>query len=235
MPDASLIKELAYLTTPHIADGCLVSGNPIRIAPAGTKAVVAGMTCFGRARPIQHLGSIDIFLEAIEAMAPGEVLVVDNGGKLDEACIGDIIVLEAQAAGAAGFVVWGLHRDNRELTTAGFPVFTLGAIPTGPQRSAIRPDDVLTRATVGTVTVTAQDFVVADENGAIFLAEDKLTEIVPAAMAYRDIEARQLKAMRTGKSYRKQVAFADYLACRAQTPSYGFRQHLKEISAAGEV
>jgi regulator of RNase E activity RraA len=37
--------------------------------------------------PAQHVGSVDIFLEALEGAAPGEVLVVDNGGRLDEACV----------------------------------------------------------------------------------------------------------------------------------------------------
>jgi hypothetical protein len=50
---------------------------------------------------------VDIFLEALEGAAPGNVLVVDNGGRLDEACVGDLVVLEAQAAGLEGIVIWG--------------------------------------------------------------------------------------------------------------------------------
>ena len=44
--------------------------------------------------------------------APGDVLVVDNGGRLDEACVGDLVALEAQAAGVEGMVIWGLHRTR---------------------------------------------------------------------------------------------------------------------------
>ena len=40
------------------------------------------------------------------------MLVVDNGGRADEARVGDLVVLEAQAAGPGGVVVWGLHRDT---------------------------------------------------------------------------------------------------------------------------
>lgn len=234
--DPSLIDELANLTCPHIADGCLASGNPVRIAPAGTQPLVAGMRCFGRAMPVQHMGSIDIFFEAIEEMSEGDVIVIDNDGRRDEACIGDIVLLEAKAAGAAGFIVWGCHRDSKELAEIGFPIFSLGSVPTGPnKRAPNRPSDVLSRATVGHNNVTRSDFVVADANGALFLAEDKLDEIIPAAMQYRDMEARQLKKMRDGVSYRSQTRFADYLAKREEDPSYGFRQHLKSIAAAGEV
>ena len=38
-----------------------------------------------------------------------------------------------------------------------------------------------------------------------------------------------------GKTYRDLVRFAEYLARRRKEPTYGFRQHLKDIEAAGEV
>ena len=66
--------------------------------------------------------------------APGDVLVVDNGGRLDEACVGDLVVLEAQAASLEGMVVWGLHRDTGDIRAIGLPVFSLGARPNGPRR-----------------------------------------------------------------------------------------------------
>lgn len=230
-----LIDELSNLTTPHIADGCLSTGNPVRFAPAGTKPLADGMRCAGRVRPIQHDGSIDIFFEALEGMPPGEVLVVDNGGRLDEACIGDIVLLEVKTAGAVGFVIWGLVRDTQELSEIGFPVFSLGSLPTGPQRSSPRSADVLQRASIGRNSVTARDFVVADANGVLFIAEDRLEEIIPAAMSYRDTEAKLLKAMDEGQNFRTQVRFTEYLSRREQNPGYGFRQHLKDIEAAAEV
>jgi len=233
--DTALVEELRNLTTPHLADGCLRVGVPIRFAPAGVRPLVDGMCCVGRARPVRHVGSIDIFLEAFEQSEPGEVLVIDNGGRRDEACIGDIIVLEAQAAGLAGFVIWGLHRDNKELEETGFPVFSLGAVPAGPQRLHIRPPDVFARAAFDRYTVTADDFVVADTNGVLFLPIDRLVDIVAAAKACRETEGKQIRAMKEGQTYRSQTRFAGYLERRKQDPGYGFRQHLRDIEAAGEV
>jgi 4-hydroxy-4-methyl-2-oxoglutarate aldolase len=230
-----LTDQLSKLTTPHLADGCLRTGVPIRFAPAGMKPLTENMQCAGRARPVRHVGSIDIFLEVFEKAEPGEVLVIDNGGRLDEACIGDIILLEAKAVGLTGIVIWGLHRDSKELSEIGFPVFSLGALPTGPQRLHARPLDIFSRATVGPHVIATADFVVADANGVLFLPEDRLTEIVAAATLYRETEARQLKAMRDGRSYRAQTRFKEYLARREREPGYGFRQHLKDIEAAGEV
>jgi len=233
--NAKPIHELGDLTTPHLADGCLRANVPIRCAPAGVRALTSDMRCAGRARPVRHVGSIDVFFEALQGAAPGEVLVIDNGGRLDEACIGDIVALEVKAEGLTGILIWGLHRDSKELCEIGFPIFSLGALPTGPQRLNARPPDVFTRAMVGPHVVTPDDLVVADANGVLFLPEDRLASIVSAAMNYRETEARQLNAMRSGRTYRDQVRFRDYLSRREGDAGYGFRQHLKDIAAAGEV
>ena len=231
----TLIDQLITLSTPHLADGCLRTNVPIRCAPTNLRPIVGNMRCAGRARPIRHVGSIDIFFETLQGVTPGEVLVIDNGGRLDEACVGDIVAIEAREAGIAGIVIWGLHRDGQELSEIGFPLFSLGALPTGPQRLNTRPPDIFSRATVGTHVVTPSDLVVADPNGVLFLPEDRLDDIITATVAYRETEARQLKAMRTGRSYRSQVRFSEYMSRRDQDASYNFRQHLKDIEAAGEV
>ena len=111
----------------------------------------------------------------------------------------------------------------------------LSALPTGPQRLNTRPAAIFSGATVGAHTVVSSDFVVADANGVLFLAEDGLDDIIAAAITCRETEARQLKAMREGRSFRDQVRFSEYIAHRDQKPGYTFREHLKEIEAAGEA
>ena len=161
MDHQELRRRFATLTTAHLADACLRAQVPVRCAPAvGT--VMPGSRLAGRVAPAQHVGSVDIFLEALQGAAPGEVLVVDNGGRLNEACVGDLVVLEAQAAGLEGLVIWGLHRDTADIRAIGLPVFSLGAIPTGPQRLDARPHDALASATVGDWPVGREDLVLGD-------------------------------------------------------------------------
>ncbi|MEU8261519.1 RraA family protein [Micromonospora sp. NPDC048999] len=118
----SMRQRFAALTTAHAG---LRVGVPARCAPAGLGPVVPGGRTVGRVRPARHAGSVDIFLEAIDRAAPGDVLVVDNAGRTDEACVGDLVVLEAQAAGLAGVVIWGLHRDTVDIRAVGLPVFSV--------------------------------------------------------------------------------------------------------------
>src|SRR5690242_20720219 len=107
MDHQMLQQRFAALTTAHLADACLRAQVPVRCASALMRAVVPGSRLAGRACPARHAGSVDVFLEAFETAAPGDVLVVDNGGRLDEACVGDLVALEAQAASIEGIVVWG--------------------------------------------------------------------------------------------------------------------------------
>ena len=129
-----MLTEFGGLSTPLVADACIRSGVPLRVAPPGIGAVVPGQRVAGRALPTRHYGSVDVFLEAFSGAAHGDVLVVDNGGREDEACVGDLVVLEAQAAGVSGLIVWGLHRDTAELTQIALPVFSYGRCPAGPVR-----------------------------------------------------------------------------------------------------
>jgi 4-hydroxy-4-methyl-2-oxoglutarate aldolase len=232
--NADFVVRLASLSTPHLADACLRVGASVRCAPAGVTAVQRGMRCAGRALPVRHVGSVDIFLEVLAHARPGDVLVVDNGGRLDEACVGDLVTLEVQKAGLQGIVIWGLHRDTDELLGIGLPLFSLGTMATGPQRLDPRPADSMQSARVGPWNVTRQDFVACDSDGVLFMPEEKLQEIMVAATNIRETERKQAEKMHTGVSLREQTRFAEYLSSRALNPSLGFREHLRRLGGAIE-
>jgi regulator of RNase E activity RraA len=184
--------------------------------------------------PAQHVGSVDIFLEALQGAAPGDVLVVDNGGRLDEACVGDLVALEAQAAGLEGLVIWGLHRDTADLRAIGLPVFSLGAIPTGPQRLDVRPHDALASVTVGEWAVGREVVVLGDDDGVLFVPAARAVDLFRVAETIRDTERRQAERIRAGVSLRRQLQFDRYLAQRQRTPSLSFRDHLRAVGGAIE-
>ncbi|MEJ3654623.1 RraA family protein [Actinomycetes bacterium KLBMP 9759] len=225
-------RRFAALTTAHIADGCVRAQVPVRCAPTGVRAVVPGSRLAGRAAPAKHVGSVDIFLEVL---TPGAVLVVDNAGRVDESCVGDLMVLEAQAGGMAGIVIWGLHRDTAEIREIGLPVFSTGALPTGPLRLDERPADAVTSARIGECTVTGSDVVFGDDDGVLFVPADRLGDVLDAAERIRDTERRQAELIRAGTSLRSQVRFDGFLAARADEPGLTFREHLRRVGGAIEA
>ncbi|KXK61711.1 dimethylmenaquinone methyltransferase [Micromonospora rosaria] len=234
MDNHELRTRFSGLTTAHVADGCLRVGVPLRCAPAPLRAVDPGTRLAGRVLPARHVGSVDVFLEAYQSAEPGDVLVVDNGGRLDEACVGDLVVLEAQVAGLAGLVVWGLHRDTADIRAIGLPLFSLGATPAGPQRLDPRPADALDTATVGEWPVGRGDLVLGDDDGVLFLPVDRADEALGVAESIRDTERRQADRIRAGDTLRAQVRFADYLAARRDRPASTFREHLRAVGGAIE-
>ncbi|MFF8913106.1 RraA family protein [Streptomyces sp. NPDC015032] len=229
-----MLKIFDDLSTPLVADACLRVDVPLRAAPAGIGAVIPGHRIAGRALPVRHYGSVDVFLEVFGRARQGDVLVIDNGGRPDEACVGDLAVLEAEAAGVAALAVWGLHRDTPELVEIGLPVFSYGSHPLGPVRLDEREPEALTTARFGPHLVSGEDLVFGDEDGVLFVPAGRAEEVLATAQAIRQTEREQARRIRAGETLREQTSFDGYLARRSADPSYTFRQHLRRTGGAIE-
>ncbi len=160
--------------------------------------------------------------------------MVDNGGRLDESCVGDLVVHEAASAGLAGIVIWGLHRDTADIRAIGLPVFSLGAVPTGPLRLDDRPPHALEAATVGEWTVSRDDVALGDDDGVLFVPGAATEHLFAAAEQIRDTERRQADKLRAGVSLRAQLRFGSYLLLRERNPALTFREHLRSLHGAIE-
>ena len=220
--------------TAAVADAAVRLGIPVRSAPVRLVPVLPGRAFEGPAAAVTHLGSVDVILEAIDDAPPGAVLVVDNGGREDEACVGDLLALEAREAGITGVVIWGRHRDTAQLREIGLPVHSLGAHPFGPRR--VPPAGTAMRtAFLDGVAVGPEDVVVADDDGVLVLPADRRAELYAAARAIQATETAQAERMRAGESLRAQLDFSGYRSRQRADPSVTLRRHLAERGGAIET
>ena len=222
-------------TTPFIADACVQLSLPVRVGPFGLKPNIAGAKAAGHARPARHAGSTDVFLEAIAASDKGDVLVIDNGGRRDEGCIGDLVVGEAFMSGLAGTVCWGTHRDTAAILSFGARVWSLGTCPNGPLELRKRHDTAMLAANIGSITVTLEDYVFADDDGVVVVAQADLERIVTTAKDIADREGAQAVRLLKGELLRTQLELSTYLQKRAANPDFTFRDHLKSFGGAIEI
>lgn len=233
MDNAEIHRAFEGLSTPLVADAIVRLGLPLRVAPREIRPIV-GTRLAGRALPARHAGSVDVFLEAIDSASLGDILVVDNGGRTDEGCIGDLLAIEASVHGVAGMVVWGAHRDTSELMAIDLPIFSCGSCPNGPLRSRDRDADALTRARCGWQLVERGDVVFADLDGVLFVHERHLGAMFPIARDIAMREREQAILVRKGRTLRDQFRFKAYLERRQKDPEYTLRRHLKEVGGAIE-
>ncbi|HEY7000221.1 MAG TPA: hypothetical protein VH330_00645 [Candidatus Udaeobacter sp.] len=234
MEAESLSGAFAELSTPLIADAAIRLKIPFRIGPPGIRSVTPNQRLAGLALPVRHFGSVDVFLEAMQNGRRGDVLVIDNGGRLDEGCIGDLTALEAQHCGLAGILVWGAHRDTPELRQIRLPIFSYGTCPSGPQRLDTRDSSALRSARFGEFLVEPSDVVFADDDGCLFVVAERIEELLGLAQEIWERERRQAEEIKGGQSLREQLQFAQYLKKRATDPGYTFREHLRKISGSIE-
>lgn len=110
--------------------------------------------------------------ETLATPGAGKVLVVDGGGSLRNALIGDMIAQSAVNNGWEGIVIYGACRDVDELAKLDFGVLTLGCVPI---KSVRRNEGQLNiDIEFGGVTITPGNYIYVDNNGVIVSATNLL-------------------------------------------------------------
>lgn len=232
--------QLADIATAQITDACIKEKVKYVCAPAGLSSVLSEHelkhTLCGSVVPVRHYGSVDVFLELIETTPKIEnsILVIDNNGRTDEACIGDLVALEAKHAGFAAILIWGLHRDTRDLRKIGLPVFSYGAYPSGPVRLDVRESDVFKSARFGDAVITNEHTAFIDQDGAIFVETKYVDQVIEVAKAIREREVKQANSAANGTSLRDQFRFDEFLKKRSNNSSLTFREHLRDVMSSIE-
>lgn len=106
---------------------------------------------------------------AVAESGEGRVLVVDGGGSLRRALLGDMLAETAADNGWSGFVIAGAVRDVDELAVTAVGIKALGACPLRTDKRGEGQRDIT--VSVGGAAIAPGDIIYADNNGVICSAE----------------------------------------------------------------
>ncbi|GAA5190679.1 dimethylmenaquinone methyltransferase [Rugosimonospora acidiphila] len=124
----------------------------------------------------------------LEAVRPGDVLVVQAYGSAFTGCLGDMLVRYFQRRGGAGIVVDGRIRDAERVRRLGLPIWCTGYTPHYASQSELFPWAYEVPVAVGGVLCLPGDLVVADDDGAVVVPRRKVGEVVAKARDHEEWE-----------------------------------------------
>ena len=133
---------------------------------------------------------------AIERIQPGEVLVLAMPEPRPIALIGELLATQVKVRGAAAILVDAAVRDVVELRELGLPIWTRFIRATGANKTAIGELD--TPITVGGARIAPGDIVVLDADGAVNIPVARSAEVLAAAEARCEREARLREKLLAG-------------------------------------
>ena len=201
--DRNLIAQYRMLSTANVSDGLDrlgIKGAPHGIGPlwdACPKIVGPAATLklvpVGQAEESPVLGT----LEAVKRGRPGDVLVIDQAGRMDVNSYGGVAGFTTRHFGLAGCVIDGVTRDIDEYKQLNLPVYGRGFIQQSI-RDRCACAGYAIEVQLGGVPVRPGDLIVADENGVCVVPQEKAAELLEFAQLFKSIEDTVVEAVRGG-------------------------------------
>jgi regulator of RNase E activity RraA len=124
----------------------------------------------------------------LEAVQPGDVLVIQAYGSRFSGCVGDILARYFARKGGAGIVVDGRIRDAGRIRELGIPVWSTGTTPHYASQSELVPWAYDVPVAVGGALCMPGDLVVADDDGPVVVPQGMAPKVVDSARDHEEWE-----------------------------------------------
>jgi len=197
---ASQIASFRDLPVANVSD-CMsrvTAGGP-RLRPVHASGSMAGPALTVRTRPGDNL----MVHRALDMAEPGDIIVVDAGGDLTNAIIGELMQSHALQRGVGGMVINGAVRDVAALRAGRLPVFAAGVTHRGPYKDG--PGEINVPVAFDGMVVQPGDLVIGDEDGFLCVPFDQVDTVHAAAVAKQAAETVQMAEILAGTSDRSWV------------------------------
>jgi len=164
-----------------------------RLRPMHSGRPMSGPALTVRTRPGDNL----MIHKALHMAEPGDIIVVDAGGDLTNALIGELMVATAIQRRLGGFVIDGAIRDARALREGDFPVFAAGVTHRGPYRDG--PGEINVPIALDGMVIEPGDLIIGDDDGVLCVPFDQVQSVLEAARKKSDAEAKAATAIAAGQ------------------------------------
>lgn len=202
--DADIAEGFRGLPVANVSDSMsrMTAGGP-RLRPYHTVTqTTSGPALTVKLRPGDNL----LMHAALDMAEPGDMLVVDAGGDLTNAIMGEIMAYIAQENGIAGIVLNGAIRDVQEIARCGLPVWAAGVSHRGPYKDG--PGEINTPIAIDGMVIRPGDLILGDADGVLAVPAEEAETVLQATRIKQQAEARDIAAIRDGSIDRNWVATA---------------------------
>lgn len=189
------LKAIGVTTLSDALDRLAIDGQCLGIMPFDHGMAFAGRAFTIRMVPVGVSGgSVGDYIDEV---LPGQVVVLDNNGRLDATVWGDILTLVAHTKGVAGAVIDGVCRDIGRSIELRYPIFARGnTMRTGKDR--VTADAFNVPVQIAGVRVDPGDWIVGDDDGVVAIPAVRTEEVLRVAREIAEAEDRIRAAVLAG-------------------------------------
>ncbi|QHJ00361.1 RraA family protein [Xylophilus rhododendri] len=198
--DLALARQFLDVPVANVSDcmARMTAGGP-RLQPYHSGGRMAGPALTVKTRPGDNL----MIHKALQLAKPGDIIVVDGGGDLTNALVGEIMVGDAVNQGLGGFVMNGAVRDAGAIRAGSFPVFAAGITHRGPYKDG--PGEINVPIAIDGMVIEPGDLVIGDEDGLLCVPFDDVERLLDAARKKQDAETVMVAGIKDGSYDRSWV------------------------------
>ena len=203
-PDSKrMTAEYRILSTANVSDGldrAGIKGCPHGIGPLWDAcAKIVGPAATLKLVAVDQASESPVLgtLEAVKRGRPGDVLVIDQAGRMDVNSYGGVAGFTTRHHGLVGCVIDGVTRDIDEYKQLGLPVFGRGFIQQSIRNRCACAGYAI-EVQLGGVPVRPGDLIMADENGVCIVPRARMAEVLGYAQLFKSIEDAIVEAVRSG-------------------------------------
>ena len=190
---AEAVARFRALPVANVSDvmARMTAAGP-RLRPMHGGGGMAGPALTVKTRPGDNL----MIHKAIALAEPGDVIVVDGGGDLTNALIGELMLAQMVRRNLGGIVLNGAIRDSAAIRAQGFPVFAAGVTHRGPYKDG--PGEINVAIAIDGMVIEPGDLILGDDDGLLSVPFDAVEAVHAAATQKAAAEARQMAGIEAG-------------------------------------